>query len=48
MTNLKVNFSGVEFKNPVTLASGTAGYGDVLSEMYDIEKLGGISTKDWL
>ena len=45
MTNLKVNFSGVEFKNPVTLASGTAGYGDVLSEMYDIEKLGGISTK---
>lgn len=45
MTNLKVNFAGVEFKNPVALASGTAGYGDILYEMYDIEKLGGISTK---
>lgn len=45
MADLKVNFSGVEFKNPVMLASGTAGFGDVISEMYDIEKLGGISTK---
>ncbi|NLD16911.1 MAG: dihydroorotate dehydrogenase [Tissierellia bacterium] len=45
MTNLKVNFAGVEFKNPLALASGTAGYGDILYEMYDLEKLGGISTK---
>lgn len=45
MTNLKVNFAGVEFKNPLALASGTAGYGDVLNGIYDIEKLGGISTK---
>lgn len=47
MTNdrMKVNFAGVEFKNPVILASGTCGFGDILDNYFDIEKLGGISSK---
>lgn len=32
-------------KNPVTLASGTAGYGEELSKFYDLSKIGAIFTK---
>ena len=42
---LKVDFAGVEFKNPVILASGTCGFGREYNEIFDIEKLGGISSK---
>ena len=42
---LATSFSGVEFKNPIVLASGTCGFGENLNESFDIEKLGGISSK---
>lgn len=41
----KVNICGLEFKNPVIAASGTFGFGREFEEYFDIEKLGGISTK---
>lgn len=42
---LATSFSGVKFKNPIVLASGTCGFGENLNESFDIEKLGGISSK---
>ncbi|GAA0701070.1 dihydroorotate dehydrogenase [Paraclostridium ghonii] len=45
MTNLSVKFGNIEFKNPLIMASGTFGFGKEYSEIYDIEKLGGISSK---
>lgn len=43
--NTKVNFAGIEMKNPVTVASGTFGYGREFSNFFDLSKLGGIITK---
>lgn len=43
--NTKVNFAGIEMKNPVTVASGTFGYGREYSEFFDLSKLGAIITK---
>ncbi len=43
--NLKVNFCGTEFDNPVLAASGTYGFGFEYDEYYDISELGGISVK---
>lgn len=40
-----VNLAGIEMKNPVTVASGTFGYGREFSEFIDLNKLGGIVTK---
>ena len=45
MSRLKTEFAGVTFKNPVVLASGTCGFGRELAEQFDIEKLGGLSSK---
>ena len=45
MSNLNVNFGGINFKNPVVLASGTCGFGIELDQLYGLEKIGGISTK---
>ncbi|MTI66118.1 MAG: dihydroorotate dehydrogenase [Firmicutes bacterium] len=45
MSNLEVKFKDIKFKNPVIMASGTFGFGREYNEIYDIEKLGGISTK---
>ena len=45
MANLKVNFCGVEMKNPVVAASGTFGFGKEFDEIYAIGVLGGVSTK---
>lgn len=42
---MTVNFAGVNFKNPVVLASGTCGFGREFNEIFDIEKLGGICSK---
>lgn len=42
---LNVNLAGIEMKNPVTVASGTFGYGREFSEFIDLNKLGGIVTK---
>ena len=43
--NTKINFAGIEMKNPVTVASGTFGYGREYSEFYDLGKVGAIITK---
>ena len=43
--SLKTTFAGVAFKNPVVLASGTCGFGREYNDIFDIERLGGISTK---
>ena len=36
--NTKVNIAGVEFKNPVTVASGTFGSGMEYGEFVDLNK----------
>ena len=43
--NLSVNFAGVDFKNPITVASGTFGSGKEDSEFVDLGKLGAVTTK---
>ena len=45
MADLKVNFAGVEFKNPVIPASGAYGYGREYEDFYPVSLLGGISVK---
>ena len=43
--NTKVNLAGIEMKNPVTVASGTFGYGREISQFFDLSKLGAVITK---
>lgn len=43
--NTKVMVAGVEFKNPVTTASGTFGSGEEYSEFVDLSMLGAVVTK---
>lgn len=43
--SLKTHFAGINFKNPVVLASGTCGFGREYHELFDLQKLGGISSK---
>lgn len=43
--NTKINFAGIEMKNPVTVASGTFGYGREYADFFDLGKLGAIITK---
>lgn len=43
--NTKINFAGIEMKNPVTVAAGTFSYGREFSGFFDLGKLGGIITK---
>ena len=45
MADLSVKVCGVEFNNPLIAASGTFGFGMEYSELYPLEKLGGISCK---
>ncbi len=45
MANLKINFLGKEFKNPVLSASGTFGFGEEYEDIFDIGRLGGICSK---
>ncbi len=35
----EINFAGIKMKNPVTVASGTFGYGREMSEYIDLSKL---------
>lgn len=42
---INVNICGVDFKNPVIAASGTFGFGEEYSQLFDVSRLGGISTK---
>ena len=43
--NMSVNIAGVEWKNPVTVASGTFGSGAEYSEFADLNKIGAVTTK---
>lgn len=43
--NMSVNIAGVQWKNPVTVASGTFGSGAEYSEFVDLNKLGAVTTK---
>jgi len=43
--NLTVDLNGLVLKNPVTVASGTFGFGREYSEWMDLNKLGAISVK---
>lgn len=43
--NMKVNIAGVEWNNPVTVASGTFGSGAEFAEYVDLNRLGAVTTK---
>ena len=43
--NTEINFAGIKMKNPVTVASGTFGYGREYSQFFDLSKLGAVITK---
>ena len=43
--NTKVKIAGVEFKNPITVASGTFGSGMEYDEFVDLNMLGAVTTK---
>lgn len=43
--NTRVNIAGVEFKNPVTVASGTFGSGAEYGDFVDLNRLGAVTTK---
>ena len=43
--NMKVNIAGVEWKNPVTVASGTFGSGAEYADFVDLSMLGAVTTK---
>ena len=43
--DMRVNIAGVEWKNPVTTASGTFGSGEEFSEFVDLNRLGAVTTK---
>ncbi len=45
MSTLGVTIAGVPFKNPVTVASGTFGFGREFAQFYDLSRLGGIMVK---
>lgn len=43
--NMRVNIAGVEWNNPVTVASGTFGSGAEFAEFVDLNRLGAVTTK---
>ena len=43
--NTNINLAGIKMKNPVTVASGTFGYGREFHQFLDLNQLGGIITK---
>jgi len=45
MVRTAVTIAGVEFKNRVFVASGTFGYSDEVSDLVDVNALGGVITK---
>jgi dihydroorotate dehydrogenase (NAD+) catalytic subunit len=42
---LAVVSTGIAFRNPLVLASGTAGYGHELAEVINLDRIGGLATK---
>ena len=45
MTKLNIKLPGLNLKNPIIPASGTFGFGEEVSSLYDLSILGGISIK---
>ena len=45
MADLRVSFAGVEFENPILVASGTFGFGREYGAYFDLNELGGICVK---
>jgi dihydroorotate dehydrogenase (NAD+) catalytic subunit len=45
MADMRVKFAGIDFKNPVTVASGTFAFGREYAEYFDLSRLGGICVK---
>ena len=45
MPDLSINICNLHFKNPVTTASGTFGYGEEFADFFDPGRLGGIFVK---
>ena len=45
MVNLAVNLGGIAMKNPITVASGTFGYGQEYAALFDIARLGAVTVK---
>jgi len=45
VTDLRVEVAGIQFQNPIILASGTAAFGRSLDGVVNIDALGGIVTK---
>lgn len=45
MVNLSVDIKGLNLKNPVLTASGCSGFGEELTDFYDVSQLGGILLK---
>lgn len=45
MAKLAVDLGGIAMKNPVTVASGTFGYGQEYAELFDISRLGAVTVK---
>lgn len=45
MINTKIDFCGVEFKNPIVTASGTFGFGMEYNQIVPIEEYGGFGVK---
>lgn len=43
MPDLKVTIAGVEFKNPIIVASGFYGYGQEYQQFYPLDRLGGVT-----
>ena len=43
--DLRIEFAGVLFKNPIVTASGTFGFGREYGEFYDLSRLGGVCVK---
>jgi dihydroorotate dehydrogenase (NAD+) catalytic subunit len=44
-TDLRVRIGSLEMKNPVTVASGTFGYGPEYAELVDLDRLGAVTVK---
>jgi len=45
MVDLNIKIHDLEFRNPVTTASGTFGYGEEFTDFFDMDRIGGIFIK---
>ncbi len=45
MAKMAVNLGGIAMKNPITVASGTFGYGQEYAQLFDISRLGAVTVK---